>query len=95
MTRITVDSHPRIYRALSGINGDSGIRIKDSYPVPENWVPGLGIIESFLASLSNHELDTFAYGDQDEAAKLIKGPAGVLAGIFLNEFFDHDPEGWK
>lgn len=98
MTAVTEKSHPAVFRAFRAIELDNGMinrlePARKAYDVPFSHKHMLPEVEVFLAGFSESDLDEFCNGcDQDIA--LLHGAStesGVLAGDFLNAFFD----GWE
>lgn len=85
---------PTLHAAFETISHDGGAGAGHAvYFVPEGWTENLDAIEATLAGLSADDLQTFAIGEEREAAAIAaRDPALAQAHELLNAFFEDWPE---
>jgi hypothetical protein len=80
----------RVDQVVELMYTDQGANVDPNFVLPTEDAEGIinwDRVEKFLATLSEDELETFAIGDQDEAAELVKNEEGVYAHRVLEELF--------
>lgn len=93
--KITPESHPYCYKALSLVAHDNGMvnrmeTIESHMDIPQSHVPFLPLAEAELAKLTEEELDVLCTGDHDSIIDLQDKYGLTDSFTLIGDFFN----GW-